>query len=94
VVGVVDSIVAARENAAKFGYPVSPNRELVALGEWFACSTLCVIIADGGVSGASNLTASFMTVTGAVPIFGSITSGTILELARRVLTEHRIETQR
>ncbi|KAL7424649.1 hypothetical protein Q5752_000333 [Cryptotrichosporon argae] len=32
VVGVVDSIVAARENAARFGYPVSPNRELVALG--------------------------------------------------------------
>lgn len=33
VVGVVDSIVAARENAAKYGYAVSPNRELVALGE-------------------------------------------------------------
>ncbi|OWT39498.1 endoplasmic reticulum protein [Cryptococcus neoformans Bt1] len=32
VVGVVDSIVAARENAAKYGYDVSPNRELVALG--------------------------------------------------------------
>lgn len=32
VVGVVDSMVAARENAAKYGYPVSPNRELVALG--------------------------------------------------------------
>lgn len=32
VVGVVDSIVAARENSAKFGYAVSPNRELVALG--------------------------------------------------------------
>jgi MFS superfamily sulfate permease-like transporter len=33
VVGFVDSIVAAKENASKFGYPVSPNRELVALGE-------------------------------------------------------------
>ncbi|TYJ55804.1 hypothetical protein B9479_003456 [Cryptococcus floricola] len=32
VVGVVDSIVAARENASKYGYAVSPNRELVALG--------------------------------------------------------------
>ncbi|WVQ78791.1 hypothetical protein IAT38_000882 [Cryptococcus sp. DSM 104549] len=32
VVGVVDSIVAARENATKYGYAVSPNRELVALG--------------------------------------------------------------
>ncbi|KAK4689920.1 hypothetical protein P7C73_g207, partial [Tremellales sp. Uapishka_1] len=54
VVGVVDSIVAARENAAKFGYPVSPNRELVALG-------------------AANLSASFLTATGSVPIFGAIT---------------------
>jgi MFS superfamily sulfate permease-like transporter len=32
VVGIVDSIVAARENGSKYGYPVSPNRELVALG--------------------------------------------------------------
>ncbi|KAE8539601.1 hypothetical protein D1P53_003535 [Cryptococcus gattii VGV] len=32
VVGVVDSIVAARENASMYGYAVSPNRELVALG--------------------------------------------------------------
>lgn len=32
IVGVVDSMVAARENATKYGYPVSPNRELVALG--------------------------------------------------------------
>jgi hypothetical protein len=32
VVGVVDSMVAARENATKYGYGVSPNRELVALG--------------------------------------------------------------
>ena len=33
VVGIVDSIVAARENGSKYGYAVSPNRELVALGE-------------------------------------------------------------
>ncbi|KAK8861653.1 hypothetical protein IAR55_002476 [Kwoniella newhampshirensis] len=32
IVGVVDSIVAARENAGLYGYSVSPNRELVALG--------------------------------------------------------------
>lgn len=32
VIGVVDSMVAARENATKYGYPVSPNRELVAYG--------------------------------------------------------------
>ncbi|GHJ83886.1 hypothetical protein NliqN6_0288 [Naganishia liquefaciens] len=32
VVGYVDSIVAAKENSARFGYAISPNRELVALG--------------------------------------------------------------
>lgn len=30
--GYVDSIVAAKENSARFGYAISPNRELVALG--------------------------------------------------------------
>ncbi|WVQ93512.1 hypothetical protein IAU59_000586 [Kwoniella sp. CBS 9459] len=54
VIGVVDSIVAARENAMKYGYAVSPNRELVALG-------------------ATNLASSLLTVTGCIPIFGSIT---------------------
>lgn len=32
VVGFLDSIVAAKQNSAKFGYSISPNRELVALG--------------------------------------------------------------
>ncbi|RXK40370.1 endoplasmic reticulum protein [Tremella mesenterica] len=54
VVGIVDSVVAARENGAKYGYPVAPNRELVALG-------------------AANLSAAFVTGTGSVPVFGSIT---------------------
>ncbi|WVR03746.1 hypothetical protein IAU60_000741 [Kwoniella sp. DSM 27419] len=54
VIGVVDSIVAARENSMKHGYAVGPNRELVALG-------------------ATNLVSSLLTVTGCVPIFGSIT---------------------
>lgn len=46
VVGVVDSIVAARENASMYGYDVSPNRELVALGESSqteTCADLTVI---------------------------------------------------
>jgi hypothetical protein len=30
--GYVDSVMAAKENSAKFGYPISANRELVALG--------------------------------------------------------------
>ncbi|PFH53352.1 hypothetical protein AMATHDRAFT_1412 [Amanita thiersii Skay4041] len=32
VVGFLDSIVAAKQNAARFSYSISPNRELVALG--------------------------------------------------------------
>ncbi|TCD66273.1 hypothetical protein EIP91_001602 [Steccherinum ochraceum] len=32
VAGFLDSIVAAKQNAAKFEYSISPNRELVALG--------------------------------------------------------------
>ncbi|KAI0686700.1 sulfate anion transporter [Cytidiella melzeri] len=32
VAGFLDSIVSAKQNAAKYGYSISPNRELVALG--------------------------------------------------------------
>ncbi|EJD08166.1 sulfate anion transporter [Fomitiporia mediterranea MF3/22] len=32
VIGYLDSIVAAKQNASRFGYSISPNRELVALG--------------------------------------------------------------
>ncbi|EMD33228.1 hypothetical protein CERSUDRAFT_118269 [Gelatoporia subvermispora B] len=32
IIGFLDSIVAAKQNATRFGYSVSPNRELVALG--------------------------------------------------------------
>ncbi|KAJ7075291.1 sulfate anion transporter [Mycena belliarum] len=32
VVGYLDSIVAAKQSASRFGYSISPNRELVALG--------------------------------------------------------------
>jgi hypothetical protein len=32
VVGFLDSVVAAKQNSVRFGYPISPNRELVALG--------------------------------------------------------------
>ncbi|KAI0740680.1 sulfate anion transporter [Earliella scabrosa] len=32
VVGFLDSVVAAKQNASRFGYSISPNRELVALG--------------------------------------------------------------
>ncbi|KAF9011581.1 sulfate anion transporter [Hymenopellis radicata] len=32
VIGYLDSIVAAKQSGARFGYSISPNRELVALG--------------------------------------------------------------
>ncbi|KZT22517.1 sulfate permease [Neolentinus lepideus HHB14362 ss-1] len=32
VIGYLDSIVSAKQNAGRFGYSISPNRELVALG--------------------------------------------------------------
>lgn len=32
VMGFLDSIVSAKQNAAKFQHTISPNRELVALG--------------------------------------------------------------
>ncbi|KAI0315518.1 sulfate anion transporter [Amylostereum chailletii] len=32
IIGFLDSIVAAKQNASRFGYSISPNRELVALG--------------------------------------------------------------
>lgn len=32
MVGYLDSVVAAKQNADRFGYSISPNRELVALG--------------------------------------------------------------
>ncbi|KAK7691301.1 hypothetical protein QCA50_004695 [Cerrena zonata] len=32
IAGFLDSIVAAKQNAGRFGYSISPNRELVALG--------------------------------------------------------------
>ena len=32
VIGFLDSIVSAKQNADKYGHSISPNRELVALG--------------------------------------------------------------
>lgn len=32
IIGFLDSIVAAKQNSDRFGYSISPNRELVALG--------------------------------------------------------------
>lgn len=39
--GFVDSVLAAKENASKYNYHLSPNRELVALG---VCNTGAAIV--------------------------------------------------
>jgi MFS superfamily sulfate permease-like transporter len=70
--GYVDSIVAAKENSARFGYAISPNRELVALGKQAA-----VVISRFAhlfpLTGTANFFSSFLGVTGTVPSFGAIT---------------------
>ncbi|KAJ7154873.1 sulfate anion transporter, partial [Mycena crocata] len=49
VVGFLDSIVAAKQSASRFGYSISPNRELVALGASnFAASFLPGTLPAGG----------------------------------------------
>lgn len=70
--------MAAKENSAKFGYPISANRELVALGmsadyEASKPLTQARLFMDLATTGASNFAVSFCTGTGCVPAFGSIT---------------------
>lgn len=69
VIGIVDSVVAARENGGKYGYAVGPNRELVALG----MSNVPVSRQQADSTGTANLAASSLVGTGCVPIFGSLT---------------------
>ncbi|KIY52222.1 sulfate anion transporter [Fistulina hepatica ATCC 64428] len=40
IVGYLDSVVSAKQNSARFGYSISPNRELVALGAANLASSL------------------------------------------------------
>lgn len=42
VVGYLDSIVAAKQNGARFGHSISPNRELVALGQSVRFILVCL----------------------------------------------------
>ncbi|KAF7362409.1 Sulfate anion transporter [Mycena venus] len=54
VVGFLDSIVAAKQNASRFGYSISPNRELVALG----ASNLAASIVPGTLPAWGSITRS------------------------------------
>lgn len=62
IIGIVDSIVAARENGSKYGYAVSANRDLVAMGTFrlsyshsyllARCSKYCRLYLDDNWRGA------------------------------------------
>lgn len=65
--------MAAKENSAKFGYAISPNRELVALGKLGNRNRLKLSLSRSFLTGAANFFSSFLGVTGAVPSFGAIT---------------------
>ena len=69
IIGIVDSIVAARENGSKYGYAVSANRDLVAMGTVDLMSRF----SHADPTGAANIAASTLLTTGSVPAFGSIT---------------------
>ncbi|KAK9899436.1 hypothetical protein P389DRAFT_168412 [Cystobasidium minutum MCA 4210] len=57
LVGYVDSIVAAKESASRFNYPISPNRELTALG----LANLGASLVSGTIPGFGSITRSRIT---------------------------------
>lgn len=72
VIGFVDSIVSAKEQSGKFGYSISPNRELVALGQLniFFRAAYDYELTDVNLLGASNIASSFFP--GLVSAFGIV----------------------
>ncbi|RSH94758.1 hypothetical protein EHS25_004564 [Saitozyma podzolica] len=78
VVGIVDSVVAARENGSKYGYAVSPNRELVALGTANLGASL--MAATGGIPVFGSITRSRLNgqTGGRTQMAAIITSITII----------------
>jgi hypothetical protein len=70
IIGIVDSIVAARENGSKYGHAVSANRDLVAIGTF---TSKHIEIHPTDRTGAANIAVSTLLQTGCIPAFGSIT---------------------
>jgi MFS superfamily sulfate permease-like transporter len=54
ILGFLDSIVSAKQNAARFQYSISPNRELVALG----VANLVGSFIPGAIPAAGSITKS------------------------------------
>ncbi|GAA5915751.1 uncharacterized protein JCM6883_002945 [Sporobolomyces salmoneus] len=72
ILGFLDSIVAAKDMASKFDYPISPNRELTALG----LSNLLSSFLSGTLPGFGSITRTKLAAsTGAVTQFASFLTG-------------------
>ncbi|GAA5981339.1 hypothetical protein JCM10908_004074 [Rhodotorula pacifica] len=77
VLGFLDSIVAAKDMASKYDYPISPNRELCALGFANLCNSLC----SGSLMGYGSITRSRLAAsTGATTQMASLLTGTFVML--------------
>jgi len=78
IVGFLDSIVAAKQNAARFSYSISPNRELVALG----AANLVAAFVPGTLPAAGSITRSRINAdAGARTQMASIVCGVIILIA-------------
>ncbi|GAA5969156.1 hypothetical protein JCM11641_007490 [Rhodosporidiobolus odoratus] len=77
VLGFLDSIVAAKDQASKFDYPISPNRELCALGFANLFNSLCA----GSLQGYGSITRSRLAAaTGATTQMASLLTGSFILL--------------
>ncbi|GAA6020734.1 hypothetical protein JCM11491_003513 [Sporobolomyces phaffii] len=72
ILGFLDSIVAAKDMASRFDYPISPNRELTALG----VSNLISSFLSGTLPGFGSITRTRLAAaTGAKTQFASFLTG-------------------
>ncbi|GAA6006635.1 hypothetical protein JCM10207_005000 [Rhodosporidiobolus poonsookiae] len=82
VLGFLDSIVAAKDQASKFDYPISPNRELCALGFANLFASLC----QGALQGYGSITRSRLAAaTGATTQMASLLTGALTLLTTYTL---------
>ncbi|BGP52635.1 hypothetical protein JCM8202_004835 [Rhodotorula sphaerocarpa] len=85
VLGFLDSIVAAKDMASKYDYPISPNRELCALGFANLCNSLC----RGSLMGFGSITRSRLAAaTGATTQMASLLTGTFVMLVTYFLLQY------
>ncbi|KAM0755617.1 hypothetical protein T439DRAFT_320323 [Meredithblackwellia eburnea MCA 4105] len=77
ILGYLDSIVGAKDSAARYGYPVSPNRELVAVG----AANIAASFVVGTLPGYGSITRSRLAGdTGATTQMTSLLTGAFVLL--------------